>query len=325
MTMTVATPVAANAETIAQAARILIEGKLVAFPTETVYGLGADATNGKAVASIFAAKDRPHFNPLIVHVENQDQAAKHAEFSPAALILARAFWPGALTLVLPRRTDSDLSHLVSAGLDTVALRVPSNQIARDLLAACRRPIAAPSANPSGKVSATTVAHVAEGLAGKVDFILDGGPSTLGLESTVIGFDGDTPLLLRSGAVPREEIEAVTGLLAATDDKIRSPGQLESHYAPRAALRLNVRQVRENEVLLGFGEAPEARLNLSPRGDLKEAAANLFAMLRRLDNTGFAIAVSPIPKNGLGEAINDRLRRAAAPRTDLRSDTPQGAS
>jgi L-threonylcarbamoyladenylate synthase len=277
------------------------------------------------VASIFAAKGRPRFNPLIVHVEDLDQAAKHAEFSSAAHRLAQVFWPGALTLVLPRRTDSDLSHLVSAGLDTVALRAPSNQVARDLIAAFRRPIAAPSANLSGKVSATTVAHVAEGLAGKVDFILDGGPSALGLESTVIGFDGDTPVLLRPGAIPREEIEAVAGLLAAADSINRSPGQLESHYAPHAALRLNVRKTRDGEVLLGFGEAPGAHLNLSPRGDLKEAAANLFAMLRALDKTGSAIAVSPVPQIGLGEAINDRLRRAAAPRTERLAATSRSVS
>ena len=313
MTLVVSKPVAANAETIAQAARILADGGLVGFPTETVYGLGTDASNGEAVASIFAAKGRPRFNPLIVHVENVEQAAKHGEFSEPALALARAFWPGALTLVLPRRADSNLSHLVSAGLDTVALRVPSHPIARDLLAASRRPIAAPSANPSGKVSATTAAHVAEGLGGKVDFILDGGPSLLGLESTVIGFDGGRPTLLRPGAVAREEIEAIVGPLAGADDKIRSPGQLESHYAPRAALRLNAQQARDGEVLLGFGNAPGARLNLSPRGDLKEAAANLFAMLRALDKSAAAIAVSPIPQTGLGEAINDRLSRATAPR------------
>jgi L-threonylcarbamoyladenylate synthase len=313
MTLTVVKPVSANAETIAQAARILAEGGLVAFPTETVYGLGADAGNGEAVASIFAAKGRPRFNPLIAHVEDLKQAERHAEFSPAARALAHAFWPGALTLVLPRRTESNLSHLVSAGLDTVALRAPSHPVARDLLAACRRPIAAPSANLSGKVSATTAAHVSEGLGGTVDFILDGGPCRLGLESTVIGFDGDTAMLLRPGAVAREEIEAIAGPLAAADDKIRAPGQLESHYAPRAALRLNVGRAHDGEVLLGFGDAPGARLNLSPRGDLKEAAANLFAMLRALDKTGAAIAVSPIPQTGLGEAINDRLMRAAAPR------------
>ena len=313
MTIVASKPVAANSETIAQAARILAEGGLVAFPTETVYGLGADATNGEAVAALFAAKGRPRFNPLIVHVEDLEQASKHGAFSEPARALARTFWPGALTLVLPRRVDSNLSHLVSAGLDTVALRAPSHPIARDLLSASRRPIAAPSANLSGKVSATTAQYVAEGLVGKVDFILDGGPSPLGLESTVIGFTAGKPTLLRPGAVAREEVEAIVGALAAADETIRSPGHLESHYAPHAPLRLNAGQARDGEVLLGFGDVPGARLNLSPRGDVKEAAANLFAMLRALDKTGAAIAVSPIPRSGLGEAINDRLGRAAAPR------------
>jgi L-threonylcarbamoyladenylate synthase len=305
--------ITAGPQAIAEAARLLAGGGLVAFPTETVYGLGADASNGEAVASVFAAKGRPRFNPLIVHVESLEQAETHAEFSEAARTLAKAFWPGALTLVLPRRANSNLSHLVSAGLDTVALRAPSGPIARELLRVSGRPIAAPSANPSGRVSATTAAHVAEGLEGKVDFILDGGPSPLGLESTVIGFDGGRPVLLRPGAVARTEIEKITGPLAAPDDLIRSPGQLESHYAPRAALRLNAEDAREGETLLGFGNVGGARLNLSPRGDMKEAAANLFAMLRELDKVSSAIAVSPIPDSGLGEAINDRLLRAAAPR------------
>jgi L-threonylcarbamoyladenylate synthase len=304
---------AASPSAIAEAARILSGGGLVAFPTETVYGLGADAGNGEAVAAIFAAKGRPRFNPLIVHVESMEQAQLHAEFCETARALAKALWPGALTLVLPRRADSSLSHLVSAGLDTVALRVPSGAIARDLLRAGGRPIAAPSANPSGKVSATTAAHVADGLNGKVDVILDGGPCPLGLESTVIGFDNGKPVLLRPGAVARADIEKVAGALAVADAQIRSPGQLENHYAPRAALRLNAQAPRDGEVLLGFGTASGARLNLSPRGDLKEAAANLFAMLRELDKSAAAIAVSPIPQAGLGEAINDRLRRAAAPR------------
>ena len=309
----------ATAEAIAQAARILAGGGLVAFPTETVYGLGADAGNGEAVAGIFAAKGRPRFNPLIVHVASLDEAERHGEFSDIARKLARAFWPGALTLVVPRRADSSLSLLVSAGLDTVALRVPSHPVARELLRLSGRPIAAPSANVSGAVSATTALHVAEGLDDKVDFILDGGPAMLGLESTVIGFDGDIPVLLRPGAIAREEIEAVAGKLAAADGKIRSPGQLESHYAPRAALRLNADTARSGEVLLGFGDVAGARLNLSPRGDLKQAAANLFAMLRELDKGAAAIAVSPIPDTGLGEAINDRLQRAAAPRGAAMSD------
>jgi L-threonylcarbamoyladenylate synthase len=313
MTILISRQAVATPETIAQAAKILADGGLVAFPTETVYGLGADATNGQAVAGIFAAKGRPRFNPLIVHVTSLEEAQQHGEFNSVARRLAQAFWPGALTLVLPRRADTNLSLLVSAGLDTVALRVPSHPVARELIRLSRRPIAAPSANASGKVSATTAAHVAESLNGKIDFILDGGSTALGLESTVIGFENAQPVLLRPGAVPRDEIEARAGPLAAPDAVIRSPGQLESHYAPRAALRLNAETVRPGETLLGFGDVTGASRNLSPRGDLKEAAANLFAMLRELDSTAALIAVSPIPTFGLGEAINDRLQRAAAPR------------
>ena len=313
MTILISKQAVATPETIAQAAKILADGGLVAFPTETVYGLGADATNGEAVAGIFAAKGRPRFNPLIVHVTDIEQAQQHGEFNPAARQLAQTFWPGALTLVLPRRAQTRLSHLVSAGLDTVALRVPSHPVAQQLLLRSGRPIAAPSANVSGKVSATTAAHVAESLGGKIDFILDGGAAALGLESTVIGFENDLLVLLRPGAIARDEIEALVGPLAAADGTIRSPGQLESHYAPRAGLRLNADAVRPGETLLGFGAVTGASRNLSPRGDLKEAAANLFAMLRELDNSAAFIAVSPIPMSGLGEAINDRLQRAAAPR------------
>jgi L-threonylcarbamoyladenylate synthase len=322
MTALISRQASAMAQAIGEAARILARGGLVGFPTETVYGLGADALNGEAVAGIFAAKGRPRFNPLIVHVASLEEAAQHGEFSQGAHTLARAFWPGALTLVLPRRHDSTLSHLMSAGLDTVALRQPSHAIARELLRALGRPIAAPSANRSGQVSATTAAHVAEELGGKVDYILDGGAAALGLESTVIGFDGDIPVLLRPGAIAREEIEALIGTLAAPDDMIRSPGQLQSHYAPRANLRLDAASARPDEVLLGFGAVEDARLNLSPRGDLNEGAANLFAMLRTLDKSAGAIAVSPIPQTGLGEAINDRLRRAAAPKTDPRAAAPK---
>ena len=322
MTALISRQVSAMAETIGEAARILARGGLVAFPTETVYGLGADALNGEAVAGIFAAKGRPRFNPLIVHVASLEEAAQHGEFSQNAQALAQAFWPGALTLVLPRRQDSALSHLVSAGLDSVALRHPSHPVAQDLLRVFGRPIAAPSANRSGKVSATTAQHVAEGLGDKVDLILDGGASPLGLESTVIGFDGEMPVLLRPGAVAREEIESLIGPLAAPDAMIRSPGQLQSHYAPRAALRLNAKAPGPDEVLLGFGDVAEARLNLSPRGDLREAAANLFAMLRELDKSATAIAVSPIPQTGLGEAINDRLSREAAPNIDPRAAVPR---
>jgi L-threonylcarbamoyladenylate synthase len=299
---------------ISHAAHVLRHGRLVAFPTETVYGLGADARDGRAVARIFAAKGRPHFNPLIVHVPDLAEAERHAIFNAPARKLVEKFWPGALTLVLPRRPDTSLSDLVSAGLGTVALRVPAHPVATALLRVSRLPVAAPSANPSGGVSATTAAHVVEGLGGKVDFILDGGATPLGLESTVIGFDGTVPVLLRPGGIARKEIEALLGPLAQADTAIRSPGQLQSHYAPHAALRLNAREKDRDEALLGFGPSPEATLNLSPDGDLKEAAANLFAMLRELDKSAKCIAVMPIPETGLGEAINDRLRRAAAPRT-----------
>ena len=313
MTLTATRIAPADARAIADAAAVLRQGGLVAFPTETVYGLGADATQGEAVARIFAAKGRPRFNPLIVHVSGLEDARTHAVFADAAEKLARAFWPGALTLVLPRRADCRLSDLVSAGLDTVALRVPDHPVARALLQAAQRPIAAPSANRSGHVSATNAAHVAADLGEKVDFILDGGDAPLGVESTVIGFDGDRPVLLRPGAIARDAIEAVVGPLAAAGQDIQSPGQMESHYAPRAALRLNAVAAMPGEALLGFGNAPGAALNLSPRGDLAEAAANLFAMLRALDAGAARIAVSPISQHGLGEAINDRLMRAAAPR------------
>lgn len=304
----------ADAAAIARAAQLLRGGGLVAFPTETVYGLGADARNGRAVAGIFAAKGRPRFNPLIVHIASLAEAERNAEFSEAAMRLTKHFWPGALTLVLPRRTGSDLSELVSAGLDTVALRMPAHPVAAALLKEAGIAIAAPSANPSGRISPTTAAHVAEGLADKVDLILDGGPASLGLESTVIGFRGERPVLLRPGAILRSDIEALIGPLAQPDQAIRSPGQLESHYAPNAALRLNAHARMPGELLLGFGTSPDAALNLSASGNLKEAAANLFAMLRELDEKAARIAVAPVPETGLGEAINDRLRRAAAPRT-----------
>jgi L-threonylcarbamoyladenylate synthase len=305
--------VSADRKGIAEAARILKEGGLVAFPTETVYGLGADATNGQAVAAIFAAKGRPLFNPLIVHVADLEEARRHVELSPRAQALAEKFWPGALTLVLPRRKNSPLSLLVSAGLDTVAIRAPSHPAAIALLKETGRPVAGPSANKSGQVTSTTAAHVADSLDGKLDLILDAGGATLGIESTVVGFDGDRPLLLRPGAIPRDEIEDLIGPLGAPGNLITSPGQLASHYAPRASLRLNAGAIEAGEVLLGFGETAGAKLNLSPSGDLREAAANLFAMLRELDKSAARIAVSPIPDSGIGEAINDRLRRAAAPR------------
>jgi L-threonylcarbamoyladenylate synthase len=307
----------ADAAAIKAGAALLREGRLVAFPTETVYGLGADATNGRAVASIFAVKQRPQFNPLIVHVKDAAQADKYVVFSPLAAELAEAFWPGPLTLVLPRRPDCALTLLVSAGLDTVAMRSPSHPVARRLIAEADIPIAAPSANPSGTVSPTRARHVAEGFGNKLAMILDAGPTPIGVESTVIGFMPH-PVMLRPGGLPREAIERITGPLAdpAPGGPVTSPGQLSSHYAPRARVRLNARSAVAGEVLLAFGEAA-GQLNLSPTGDLAEAAANLFAMLRSLDAEAEAIAVMPIPNTGLGEAINDRLRRAAAPRGHAR--------
>lgn len=308
-----------DAAGIAEAAEALRAGKLVSFPTETVYGLGADATNGTAVANIFAAKGRPRFNPLIVHVTGAEQARRHVVFSAVADRLAETFWPGPLTLVLPRRADSPLSLLVSAGLPTVAIRAPSHPLAHRVIAAAGRPIAAPSANRSGKVSATTAQHVRDGLDGRVDVILDGGQTPIGVESTVLGFAGDRAVLLRPGGTPREDIEKITGpLLMPQKGVITSPGQMSSHYAPKAQVRLNAESLEPGETLLAFGPVPpefgQTAYNLSPAGDLAEAAANLFAMLLALDTTGARrIAVMPIPKTGLGEAINDRLVRAAAPR------------
>ncbi len=306
---------------IADAARILRRGGLVAFPTETVYGLGANARDGEAVARLFEIKERPRINPLIVHVRDQAAAELLGEFTPTARSLAKRFWPGPLTLVLPRKTSAGVSRLVSAGLDTIALRVPAHRVSAELLAAARVPIAAPSANISGRVSPTTAAHVAAELGDRVELVLDGGRATLGLESTVLGFEGDEVILLRPGAIPSGEIERVAGPLRTQEVKvIRAPGQLASHYAPRARLRLNASDLRDGEALLAFGHglagSPDRHLtlNLSPTGDLREAAANLFAMLRELDASGtHAIAVMPIPDVDLGEAINDRLARAAAPR------------
>ena len=309
---------AADAAGIHDAAKLLRDGRLVAFPTETVYGLGADATNGRAVAAIFAAKRRPQFNPLKVHLGNQAQAESYALFNEPARKLAAAFWPGALTLVLRRAKDCPLSDLVSAGLETVALRVPAHPIAQQLLAEAGVPIAAPSANASGRISATIASHVQDSLGGSVDLILDGGAAPLGLESTVIGFEGNDPVLLRAGAITREEIEKISGPLSEpTNTKVQAPGQLLSHYAPRARVRLGASTVSPEEALLAFGRnvpgGGTLTLNLSATGDLKEAAANLFSMLHALDASGHPIAVMPIPKEGLGEAINDRLQRSAAPR------------
>ncbi|HYM32011.1 MAG TPA: L-threonylcarbamoyladenylate synthase [Candidatus Cybelea sp.] len=302
---------------IAEAARELRAGRLVAFPTETVYGLGGNAEDDRAVAAIFAAKRRPTFNPLIVHVRDTDAARRLAHFNKRAELLAEAFWPGALTLVLSRRADCRVSRLASAGLDTLAVRVPRHPAAHDLLAACGFPVAAPSANPSGRISPTTAEHVRDGLGSRVSLILDGGPCAVGLESTVIGVADVEPLLLRPGGIAREDIESVIGRLSEPNDaRLQAPGMLASHYAPVRPLRLNAVVVAPNEALLAFGEpVPQgaaAMLNLSPAGDLTEAAANLFAHLHALDRPEFAgIAVMPIPERGLGHAINDRLRRAAA--------------
>jgi len=304
-------------ESLAVAGQEIRAGRLVAFPTETVYGLGADATNDLAVARIFEAKGRPLFNPLIVHLPDTGSAQAIARFDDMAEVLAARFWPGPLTLVLLRRPDSGLSDLVSAGLDTVALRVPAHEGARALLVAAERPLAAPSANRSGRVSPTTARHVADELGDTVALILDGGSCKVGLESTVLDISGGTPLQLRPGGIPLEDIEATLGRtvpVAGLADAIRSPGMLESHYAPGLPLRLEATNAMAGEALLGFGPAPNATLNLSEGGDLREAAANLFAFLRALDRSEFTgIAVMPIPENGLGRAINDRLRRAAAPR------------
>jgi L-threonylcarbamoyladenylate synthase len=314
--------VEASETSIREAARHLVEGRLVAFPTETVYGLGADATNARAVANLFDAKGRPRFNPLIVHVASLAAAEGLAEMTVAGRRLAEAFWPGPLTLVLKRRPGAPLSDLVTAGLDTVAIRMPDHPVAHALLAAVERPLAAPSANRSGRVSPTRAAHVADDLGDRVAMILDGGPTAHGLESTVLDATGDEVVLLRSGAIPVETIEAVMGrniVRKAPDPETpSSPGQLRSHYAPRARVRLNAVDLRESEALLAFGpnalKTSGPALNLSPTGDVVEAAANLFAALRVLDASGVeTIAVMIISEEGLGEAINDRLRRAAAPR------------
>lgn len=303
---------------IEKAAAFLRAGKLVAFPTETVYGLGADATDAIAVARVYAAKERPAFNPLIVHVTDAQWVAGLALPDGRFDKLARRFWPGPLTLVMHRRADTPVVPLVSAGLDTIAVRAPRHPVARALLQAVKRPLAAPSANPSGRVSPTTAAHVRESLGDRVDLILDGGACDVGLESTVLDLTGALPTILRPGALTAADLGAVIGPVAmAIEDAAQptAPGQLASHYAPGLPLRLDALDARTGEALLGFGSAPQAILNLSPRGDLVEAAANLFAMLRALDDrTRYnGIAVMPIPDVGIGIAINDRLRRAAAPR------------
>ena len=304
---------------LAEAGALIRKGQFVAFPTETVYGLGANALEEIPVSSIFAAKLRPRINPLIVHVLGLQEAEKLVEFNQPAAALAEAFLPGGMTLVLPRREPCPLALLVSAGLDSAAIRSPAHPVARGLLSAAGVPIAAPSANRSGSISPTTAAHALSELDGVLPVILDGGACQIGLESTIVGFEADTPVLLRKGAVTREAIEQVVGpTVASNSGKLLAPGMMTSHYAPTAQIRLNADSVEEQEALLGFGSVlPPGNypmLNLSPRSDLSEAAANLFSMLRILDKSGIEqIAVMPIPQVGLGEAINDRLARAAAPR------------
>jgi L-threonylcarbamoyladenylate synthase len=305
-------------------ARTLAEGGLVAFPTETVYGLGADATNAAAIARLYQAKGRPAFNPLISHLGDLTAARAIGRFDAIALRLAEAFWPGPLTLVLPRAANCAVAELATAGLETIAIRIPSHPVARAILRAFDGPVVAPSANLSGHVSPTTAAHVQADLDGRIDLIVDGGPVTVGVESTIVGCF-EEPTLLRPGGLPREQIERVLGRTLAqppSDAESDSaqplaPGMLASHYAPRTRVRLNATSVEAGEALLAFGTGAEGAatvMNLSPRGDLNEAAANLFGYLRALDATrATAIAVMPIPEEGLGEAINDRLRRAAVGR------------
>jgi L-threonylcarbamoyladenylate synthase len=315
----------ADAAAVARAARCLSEGGLVAFPTETVYGLGADALNAGAIARLYEAKGRPAFNPLIAHVANLAAARQIARFDATTSRLAEAFWPGPLTLVLPKTHDCAVADLATAGLDTVAVRLPMHPVARGILEAFGGPVVAPSANLSGHVSPTSAEHVAADLGGRIDLIVDGGPVNVGIESTIVGCF-DTPMLLRPGGLPREEIERVLGhaLARPPEDAAHetnqplAPGMLASHYAPRTPVRLNAREVAAGEALLAFGADPIpgtdkalAVMNLSARGDLNEAATHLFGYLRALDaKGGRAIAVMPVPPHGLGEAINDRLRRAA---------------
>jgi L-threonylcarbamoyladenylate synthase len=310
---------------VAAAARSLAEGGLVAFPTETVYGLGADATNPAAIARLYQAKGRPSFNPLIAHVGDLGAAKAIARFDAGAIALASAFWPGPLTLVLPKTGDCTVANLATAGLDTIAIRVPAHPLAQEILRAFGGPVVAPSANLSGHVSPTTADHVQSDLMGRIDLIVDGGAVEVGVESTIIGCF-DAPMLLRPGGVPRAEIERVLGraLVQPPDDadndtgRPLAPGMLASHYAPRTRVRLNAERIEAGEALLAFGsgavpgvDAATAVMNLSAHGDLDEAAANLFGYLRALDARGArAIAVMPVPHHGLGEAINDRLRRAA---------------
>ncbi len=307
---------------IASAVAALKAEQLAAFPTETVYGLGGDATSDRAVAEIFAVKGRPQINPLIVHVVSLEEAKNLGEFGAAATLLAEHFWPGPLTLVVPKVESCEISLLASAGLGSIGIRIPAHPIGQKLLQVFGKPVAAPSANLSGRLSPSTAEHVRDQLAGKISTIVDGGETQVGLESTIVSCLTDPPALLRPGGLSREDIEAVLGgpLQSNTDDEGRplSPGQLQHHYAPGANVRLETDKVGPGEALLAFGPAvPEntgPMLNLSPSGDVVEAAANLFAYLHELDRQADRIAVMPIPAHGLGEAINDRLRRAAAPRS-----------
>ena len=313
----------ADREAIEAAARCLAAGGLVAFPTETVYGLGADAGNGEAIARLYAAKGRPSFNPLIAHVADIEAARRVGVFNPAAEKLATAFWPGPLTLVLAKQPRCGVADLALAGLDSVAVRVPADPVARALLKVFEGSVVAPSANRSGHVSPTSAAHVLADLRGRIDLIVDAGPCTVGVESTIVSCVGQ-PALLRPGGVPREAIERILGgtlaIAAVAEDAPLAPGMLASHYAPKAALRLDVDVAQPDEALLAFGEAPSfsgTMFNLSARSDLIEAAANLFSHLRALDASGATrIAVMKVPHDGLGEAINDRLKRAAAPRRSI---------
>lgn len=314
---------------IARAAALLRQGALVAFGTETVYGLGADATNAQAVAGVFAAKGRPHFNPLICHYPDAAAAFADVQDDPLARRLAKAFWPGPLTLVLPRRVTCNVALLAGAGLDTLAVRVPAHPVAQTLLREVGRPVAAPSANRSGQVSPTTAEHVLDGLAGRIAAVLDSGPSAVGVESSVLDLTGPRPFLLRPGGAPREAIEAVAGPVQVgltpqatqASRTLRSPGLLVSHYAPALPVRLAAVSVGADEALLAFGPplpGAGAVFQLSAASDLTQAAANLFAGLRALDAAGArlglsGIAAMPVPDAGLGLAINDRLQRAAAPR------------
>jgi L-threonylcarbamoyladenylate synthase len=305
--------VGTDTASIDEAARVILAGGLVAVPTETVYGLAADATNGAAVASIFTAKGRPSFNPLICHVASLEMAEQYAEFTPLARTLAQRFWPGPLTLVLPRKTMSPVSELATAGLPSIGLRIPQHIATLELISRVGRPIAAPSANPSEQLSPTTAAHVAAGLGARIDLIIDGGACSAGVESTIIAPGEEAAVLLRPGAIARSDIELFTGPLRSPEasEGILAPGMMKRHYAPRARLRIGAAAPESGEAYLAFGAPPAGvtpSLNLSPRGSLEEAASNLFAMLRALDSSHDAIAVQTIPDEGLGEAINDRLRR-----------------